>query len=199
MGLVVPGIVLAAGASVRMGQPKALLKAGDRTFLRRILDALRDGGVPEAVVVLRPGAADARREIDGAAFGRPIENPRPDDGQLSSLLVGLDAVDAAGVDAVLVTLADVPAIDAGTIRILLERAARSHAPIVRAVHGGRHGHPVIFKRAVFEALRRADPSAGAKAVMRTADVEDVEVAHPGVVEDIDTPADYDRLRGMLQQ
>jgi CTP:molybdopterin cytidylyltransferase MocA len=54
---------------------------------------------------------------------------------------------------------------------------------------------VIFKRAMFDALRRADPAIGAKAVFAAVDVEDVEVDDPGVVEDIDTPADYSRLLG----
>jgi molybdenum cofactor cytidylyltransferase len=82
--------------------------------------------------------------------------------------------------------------------VLLDRAERSPAPILRAVHQGRHGHPVLFKRAVFEALRRADPSRGAKAVMQSEEVEDVDVADAGVAEDVDTPADYQRIRGILK-
>ena len=79
------------------------------------------------------------------------------------------------------------------IRLLLARAATSAAPIVRAVHRGEHGHPVIFKRRIFDALRAADPAQGAKAVVRAAEVEDVETGDPGVVDDIDTPEDYARL------
>src|SRR5215216_5429829 len=100
----VPGIVLAAGASSRMGTPKALLRAGHRSFVRRILDALRDGGADSAVVVGRPGSPDLVAEVAAAGFGRVVENPRADDGQLSSLLAGLDAVDRPEVAAILVTL-----------------------------------------------------------------------------------------------
>jgi molybdenum cofactor cytidylyltransferase len=190
-----PAIVLAAGASTRMGRPKALLEAGDRTFIRRILDTLRAGGVPEAVVVVRAGQEGIVAEVDASGFGRTVLNPRADDGQLSSLVTGLDAVDRADVDGVLVTLVDVPLIGAGAVRILLERAAVSTAPVLRAVHQGRHGHPVIFKRQLFEALRRADPAAGAKAVVRAFPVEDVETGDPGVAEDIDTPEEYARVFG----
>jgi molybdenum cofactor cytidylyltransferase len=193
----VPGIVLAAGISSRMGSPKMLLELGGRTCLARVLAALRDGGVDRAVVVVRPHAADALREIEAAGFGAAVENPRADSGQLSSLIAGLDAVDGPGVDAALVTLVDVPMIAASSVRALLDRAASSPAPILRAAHRGRHGHPVLFKRVVFEALRRADPSVGAKAVTRRCAVEDVEVDDPFVVEDIDTPADYARLRAMV--
>ena len=69
----------------------------------------------------------------------------------------------------------------------------SASPILRAVHGGRHGHPVIFKREVFEALRAADPAVGAKAVMRAIGVEDIEVDDPGILQDVDTPEDYTSL------
>lgn len=190
-----PAIVLAAGASRRMGRPKALLEAGDRTFIRTILHALRDAGVPEAVVVVRPGQPLVIREIEASGFGRAVINTQADEGQLSSLLTGLDAIDRPGVEAVIVTLVDVPLIGTAAIRALLARAAASKAPILRAVHGGAHGHPVIFTRRLFDALRAADPLVGAKAVVRAAGVEDVEVDDAGVVEDVDTPADYTRLFG----
>ncbi len=193
-----PAVVLAAGASSRMGRPKALLRVGDRTFVARVLDVLRAGGAASAVVVVRPGAGDVMAEVAAGAFGHSVENPHADQGQLSSLLTGLDAVESAHIDGIMVTLVDVPLISAGTVRTLFERARHSAAPILRAVHRGRHGHPVIFKRAVFGELRRADPAVGAKAVMRTYGVEDVEVDDPGVAEDVDTPDDYDRLREMTR-
>lgn len=190
-----PAIILAAGASSRMGRPKPLLEAGDRTFIRRILETLRAGGVPEAVVVIRAGHDEVAAEIQAVGFGRTVLNPRPDEGQLSSLIIGLDALDRPGVDAVLVTLVDVPLIGSDAVRLLLARAALSTAPVLRAVHDGRHGHPVIFKRELFEALRKADPATGAKPIVRAARVEDVETGDPGVVEDVDTPEEYARLFG----
>jgi CTP:molybdopterin cytidylyltransferase MocA len=176
-----------------MGRPKALLRAGARTFVRTILETLRDGGVTDAVVVVRAGQDAVIAEVAAAGFGRTVLNPRADEGQLSSLIAGLDAIDAPGVDAALVTLVDVPLADASVVRFLLARAASSAAPGVRAVYRGRHGHPVIFKRRLFDALRHADPAAGAKAVVHAAGIEDVEVPDPGVAEDVDTPEDYRRL------
>jgi molybdenum cofactor cytidylyltransferase len=190
---VIPAILLAAGASTRMGRPKALLDVGGQTFVRRILATLREGGVAETVVVVRPGAAALGAEVAAAGCARLVENPDPDRGQLSSLLTGLDAVDRPDVAGVLVMLVDVPLVRPSTVAALLARAAAPAAPILRATHGGRHGHPVVFTRAVFTALRSADPAVGAKPVMRAFSVEDVDVDDPGVLRDVDTPQDYQRL------
>ncbi|HXG55244.1 MAG TPA: hypothetical protein VNJ03_07665, partial [Vicinamibacterales bacterium] len=71
------------------------------------------------------------------------------------------------------------------------------AAILRATHANRHGHPVLFMREVFEELRKADPSVGAKAILRSRPdrVLNVEVDEAGVIMDVDTPADYERLFG----
>lgn len=180
-----------------MGTPKALLRIGDETFVRRILRVLREAGVPAVVVVARPGQEALAREVTDARFGRIVENFRADEGQLSSLLAGLDAIDGPGVDGALVTLVDVPGISTAVVSALLERMRTSAAPVIRAVHEGRHGHPVIFRRALFDRLRQADPAVGAKAIVHAVDVEDVEVNEQGITQDVDTPADYERLRGML--
>jgi CTP:molybdopterin cytidylyltransferase MocA len=177
-----------------MGRPKALLRVEGTTFVRRILDTLHAGGVSDVTVVLRSGHGEISTEVI-AGGGRVVVNPRADEGQLSSLVAGLDAIDAPGVDASLVTLVDVPLIQPLTIRALVERAAHATAPVIRAAYRGRHGHPVIFARAVFDAIRNADPALGAKAVLRTVQVEDVEVDDPFVLTDVDTPADYESIKG----
>lgn len=188
----IAAIILAAGASVRMGRPKALLRVEGRTFVRRILDTLHDGGIDEIAVVVRPQHPDAAREA-AAGAGRVVVNPCADEGQLSSLIAGLDAVDVPGVDSILVTLVDIPLIQASTVRTLVERASQCAAPVVRAAYRGRHGHPVVFKREMFGALRAADPAAGAKAVLQQVTVEDVEADDPFVLRDVDTPEEYQQL------
>lgn len=194
----VPGIVLAAGASSRMGRPKALLPCGDAgvTFVASVILALREGGIDDVLVVGRAGDGALRLEVETRG-GRFVENPRPDDGQLSSLVAGLNVADHPGVRAVLVTPVDVPMISKRTVAALLGAFNESSAPIVRAVYRGRHGHPVIFSRAVFPELRRADASVGARAVVHAhaGGTIDVEVDDAGVVTDVDTLGDYERLFG----
>jgi molybdenum cofactor cytidylyltransferase len=196
--MMVVGIILAAGASSRMGRPKALLPIGEDTFVTRVCRTLLAAGVDDLVVV-----AGADRDAVAAAVAasglpaRIVENPHREEGQLSSVLAGLAVADRPGVDAVLVHLVDAPLVRPGTARAVLDAFRRTHAPVVRPAVGGRHGHPVLFGRRVFDDLRRADPSIGAKAVVRAhaEDVADVQVDDEGACQDIDTPEDFERLLG----
>lgn len=195
----IPAIVLAAGASSRMGQPKALMPIGTagETFLSHITQTLRDAGCQEIVVVIGHDVR-AVQAVSAAPDVRFVENTEPERGQLSSLIAGLLAVERPDVRAVLVTLVDVPLVSSQTVRAIVH-AYRQHegALIVRPALGGRHGHPTIFDRALFDELQHADPAVGAKAVVRAhqADIVDVAVADQGAFIDIDTPAAYARYVG----
>lgn len=192
----VPGAVLAAGQSSRMGRSKALLPCGSsrsETFLDRIIGSMREGGVEDVLVIGRP---DDEELLDAVLHqivpARFVPNPNHERGQLTSIVSALNAVDHPGVRGLLVMPVDMPLVRPETFAALL-RACEAHPrTIVRAAHGGRHGHPVIFDRGSFDALRHADPSIGAKAVLRArADsVLNVEVPDVGVLTDVDTVQDY---------
>ena len=196
----IPGIVLAGGKSSRMGRPKALLPIGPtgETFFDRVTRTLLDAGVDDIVVVV---GADA--EAIRAGVGKPpasvriIDNPDYEQGQLTSLLAGLRAIDMAEASAALVTLIDVPLVSAATVRRLIAVQHERGAPIVRPVSSGRHGHPVIFGRQLFNELRRADPAYGAKPVVRAhaAEMIEVPIDDEGAFTDIDTREDYERVIG----
>ena len=183
-----------------MGQAKAGLPYGrtGETVLSRIVSVLLQGGVPRVAVVA--GAhIDAVRRAMPATERRAfvVEHPGWAEGQLSSLLAGLNAIDDADFEAVLVTPVDVPLVSVSTVEALIREWRRTRAPIVRPVHGPRHGHPVIFDRSVFEELRAADRDTGAKAVfaIHRDQILDVEVEDAGAFEDMDTPEDYQRVLG----
>jgi molybdenum cofactor cytidylyltransferase len=194
--IMVVGIILAAGSSSRMGRPKALLPIGQDLFVTRVCRTLRDAGVDDLVVVAGPEHEAIAAALAAAGLpARVVENRRRDEGQLSSVLAGLAVADRPGVDAVLVHLVDAPLVRPETARAVLDAFLRTHAPIVRPAVGGRHGHPVLFARRVFDDLRRADPAIGAKAVVRAraAEVCDVPVDDEGACRDIDTPEEFARL------
>jgi len=190
-------VILAAGLSLRFGRPKALLPVGSGgpAFVEQLVTTFRAAGVEDVLVVGRPEDQQLR-DLVARVGSRFIENPVADRGQLSSLIAALDAI-ARDVSAVLVTPVDIPLVRADTVAAVRDAFLRSGAPIARAARRGRHGHPVIFSSAVFDELRHADPTQGAKAVVRAhgAAVLDVEVDDEGVLRDVDTAQDYRDLFG----
>jgi molybdenum cofactor cytidylyltransferase len=200
----VAGVILAAGRSSRMGRSKSLLTCADgRTFVHALADALSGGGADPIAVVGRPDDAALREEV--ARLTPPVRLVINEDadrgGQLSSLLAGLRDADRPEVRGLLVAPVDAPLITAATVDALVQVFKTTGAPIVRARHRGRHGHPVIFARTLFDELRAADPQLGAKAVLRAhaEAIRNVEVEDdPGVLGDIDTPEDYRAAFGSIR-
>jgi len=190
----IPAIVLAAGRSTRMGRAKQTLPLdGGDTFLTRIVRTFLDAGVDDIVVVVGHDADAVIASV--MASGLPTRfavNREYDRGQLSSLQTGLALVDRPGVNALLMTLVDVPLVSADTVRAVIEAYARTHAPVVRPTSGDRHGHPLLIDRSLFDELREADPESGAKAVVRAhaSAAGDIPIVDEGAFLDIDTAEEY---------
>ena len=201
-GAMIAGIILAAGFSSRMGQPKALLPVGPGgvTFVQQLINTLRLAGLDPVIVV---AGADAPRLRAALALVTPpvlmAVNQAPSRGQISSLVTALDAVDHPQVEAALVVPVDHPLVSVETVRRLVEVSRDSRAPVVRPARGARHGHPVIFDRSVFDELRHAGAAEGARGVVRAhaAAAVNVPVVDEGAFTDIDTRDDYERLFGPL--
>ncbi|MBM4268609.1 MAG: nucleotidyltransferase family protein [Deltaproteobacteria bacterium] len=190
----VAGVLLAGGASERMGRPKATLRIGEETFAGRLLRALGEAGLERIVVVAGVHAEETRAALPRDV--RLLVNPDPSCGQLSSLKIALRDLTPAEppVDAALVALVDHPAVRVDTL-VRLREASASRAIVVPR-HGGRRGHPVVFARALFEELLEAPVALGARTVVRRdpARVLELDVDDAGVLVDVDTPADLAHLR-----
>jgi molybdenum cofactor cytidylyltransferase len=180
-----------------MGRPKASMPLDDRdTFLTRIVRTFEDAGVTDIVIVVgHDRDAIASSFDDSGLRARFVENENYDRGQLSSLQVGLIAIDRPGVTAALVTLVDVPFFSAATVQTVLECYRETRAPIVRPTSGARHGHPLLIERSLFAEFYRADDASGAKPIVRrhASPAGDIPVDDEGAFIDIDTAEDYRRL------
>jgi molybdenum cofactor cytidylyltransferase len=190
------GVILAAGTSSRMGRDKALLPWRDGTFLSAAIRALQPA-TELVIVVAGANAANLQRIVDAhAAF--LVVNPDPQQGQFSSLQIGLQEVLNRGRDAAIVTLVDRPAADVATVQQIRAAFMQSDEKIWAAVPDfqGNHGHPYVIGREMIEAFLRAPAQSSAR------DVEHANQAHicyipvndPLVTANVDTPEEFEKLR-----
>ncbi len=186
--------VISAGTSSRMGYPKALLTFHGRTFLETILDAMRAVGVRRRVVVLGPDADKILKHID-LTDETVLSTERLDAGPIGSIRAAIREVQAHPVDGLLVWPVDMPQVTIATVETLLHRFLTSNRVIAVPEFDGTRGHPVIFGRATFQELLDAPDAEGARSVVRADSdrVVTVPVPDPGVVEDLNTPSEYQRL------
>jgi molybdenum cofactor cytidylyltransferase len=187
------GIILAAGESSRMGTDKALLPFGGATFLGHLVEIFLPRVAP-VIVVLGHHAGEIRAAVPARPGVEIALNPDYRRGQLSSLQAGIRALPAASKGA-LVTLVDHPAVAPATIDVLIQRFQSSGAPLAIPRYEGRRGHPVLFARAILDEIAGLPSSATAKQVVHAHQNETlyVDVADPGVLQDVDTPDDYTSL------
>ncbi len=188
------GVILAAGASSRMGRDKALLPWRGLTFLETAMQSLAD---TELTIVVAGENADKILPIVNAAGAYLVLNPHPEQGQFSSLRIGLREVLNRGRDAAILTLVDRPGADRNTVARLKQEFLDS-APDVWAIvpqFQGRHGHPFIAGREMIEVFLRAPADATARDVEHAhqAHIRYVDVDDPLVVWNVDTPEDYQRI------
>ena len=188
--MTIAAIILAAGESTRMGQPKPLLPWGGTTLLAWQVAQMRAAGVDEVVVVLGHAAEEVRPAVPPEA--RVVVNEGYTEGRASSLRCGAEAV-AEPVEALLILSVDQPR-PAWLPRLLIESWRQSRAAIVAPRFDGRTGHPVLVDGSLLDELRRVDEATlGLRAVMErhAAETEAVPVANSRVDVDLNTPADYE--------
>jgi CTP:molybdopterin cytidylyltransferase MocA len=189
------GVVPSAGASARMGRPKALLPLDGETFLVRTVRTLRAGGCDPVLVVVAEGEKQLATEAERAG-ARALFNPDPGEGPITSLRLALRVLGDSAAGLVYLPV-DHPMVRAETVATLLAAARSRSAKLTVPLYGGKRGHPAVFAAALFAEL--ADPSleGGARTVVHRhldqallVDVDDA-----GVLTDIDTPDAYAAVLG----
>lgn len=188
-------LVLAAGASSRLGEPKQLLDWGGRRLLEHVVDGVHSWPVDHVWVVL---GHEAETILDTCDLSGAVVVINDDylDGMASSLSVGLDALIQDGrADRVVVAMGDQPHIDPGVVEALLERHSKTKQMAVVPVYRYTRSNPVVIDKHLFTRLMSLEGDSGARQLL---------AAHPELVEevwferlpprDIDTRSDVDELR-----
>jgi CTP:molybdopterin cytidylyltransferase MocA len=189
----VAGLILAAGAGSRLGQPKALLRLGDELLLDRAVRTLGQAGCAPVVVVLGASAQVAAAAISSASV-EIVPNPDWATGMGSSLRAGLASL-TGRADAAVVSLVDQPGMTAATVERLVA-AWRADGRAAVATYGGAPRNPVLLPAATWaQVAASAVGDQGARAWLRAhpGQVSEVACDDVGSADDIDTPADLRRF------
>ena len=187
----IASIVLAAGFARRMGRQKLLLELRGKPVVRWSVEAILPH-VGDTVVVTGQDDEAVRAALSGLTV-RFAVNPRPQDGQGTSIAVGAAAL-KPWTAAALVALGDQPRLPEGLIARLLAERERSGKAIVAPVYQGTQGTPVLFSAEVFNELLALGGDAGARAVVQARPERVARVAIDAPMPpDVDTPEDYARL------
>lgn len=194
----IAGILLSAGASRRMGEPKALLPFGQMSVLEQCVENLHQAGVARVIIVLGDGAerlVDALSSLFAREGVSGVVNERHADGMLSSVQRGVEAADEAGADGWLLSLVDQPFVRPETIRAVADAFRTTARRVVVPTFDGRRGHPVGLDASLRGAVLALDSrSAGLRDLVRELadDTLLLPVASDEILRDMDTPDDYRR-------
>jgi molybdenum cofactor cytidylyltransferase len=186
----ITGLVLAAGASKRLGQPKQLLPYGGAPLLGHVLQTARSCPLDQLLCVVGGAAAEVRRWVDLRAV-EVVENTDYGDGCSSSIASALSHVDSR-CDVLVLILGDQPGVGVANIEALLE--GRGDAPLAACAYSDGRGHPLAFSRSMFGELAELHGDKGVWKLMdrHAGEVVDVEMDGP-VPLDVDTWEDYRRV------
>jgi len=194
----IASVILSAGASARMGTPKANLKIGNTTFINSILIKLHSCGTAGIYIVTGYHHRQISQALDSINHCKILHNTNAEQGQLSSLQLAIRNFDRQ-ITGMLVVLVDHPLVREDTYRELLKSARVNPQAIIIPVYQQQRGHPVYFGRKFFQALLETPLNLGAREVIKKniQSVYSLVVSDPGVIQDIDTPDDLIKYRGDL--
>ncbi|ARV57642.1 4-diphosphocytidyl-2C-methyl-D-erythritol synthase [Nostocales cyanobacterium HT-58-2] len=188
-------IILAAGASTRMGQPKQLLYFQGRSFLRHSVEVVVASVCQPIVVVVGAYAEKMRHEVSQLPV-LVVENPQWYEGMGASIQVGMTALNAFGkeIEGVVLTLCDQPFVSCDVINQLVATYHSTGQGIIASEYADTLGVPALFHYKFFSDLTNLKASSGAKQIIQKYSQEVFRLPFTAGAIDIDTPQDYERLQ-----
>jgi molybdenum cofactor cytidylyltransferase len=187
----VAGIILAAGASQRLGRPKQLLEWRGEPLVRHVVQVALKAGLWPVKIVTGAGAAEIEETLRDLTV-QLVYNPLWELGQATSVVAGVESL-PPGCGATIFLLADQPQVPATLLRSLVERHAQTLAPLVAPLVDGRRANPVLFDRTTFEDLRKLEGDSGGRPLFARYQAEWLPWHDPNILLDVDTEDDYRRL------
>jgi len=181
------GLVLGAGGSRRLGQPKQLLPYGERTLLGHTVQTARECGFDQLIVPIGGASEEVRDRVD-LSGADVVVNDDYGEGCSSSIAAALETVDPR-CQLLVLLLGDQPGVTAQSVRALLD--GRGDAPLAVCRYDDERGHPFAFDRRIFPQLADLHGDKGVWRLLDERAEEVVEVRIAGNVPlDVDTPEDY---------
>ena len=189
----ISGILLAAGESCRMGEPKLSLPWGKGTLIESVVDNFLESTIFELIVVVGANR-DPMKKVLASRPLHIVENSYYREGMSTSIRQGVEAA-SSQAEGYLIGLGDQPLITTGIINSLIAFFAEGKAGIAVCANEGKNGHPVVFARKFRQALCVLTGDRGGRELMKqyAAEVKQVEVGSKAIFKDIDTPEDYQKL------
>lgn len=188
-------VILAAGSSSRLGNPKQLLKYGGKSLLQNAIDAAANSDASEVVIVLGANAEEISKGIDKSNVNTII-NTEWKEGMASSVRNGLNELlfISPSTDAVIFMVCDQPHISSMVINELINTQSETGKPIVTCNYGEVIGPPALFHKSLFPELMQLKGDAGARKIIQqhSNDVATILFAKGNI--DIDTNEDYEALK-----
>ncbi len=190
----VPAIILAAGASRRLGQPKQMVRVNGETLLARTIRVVRESGADPVLVVLGANRESIAETVDLSAV-EVIANPHWEQGIASSIHAGIEALMRLRPDAhgMMILVCDQPNLAAGHLKQMIEVFEQAAEPTIIASRYARIvGIPAIFPGGQFAKLLALAGDTGARSLLRHPDCPMIAVDFEGGEADVDTPEDLAR-------
>ena len=190
----VAAVIIAAGTSSRLGQPKQLLMLEGETLLQRAIRIAHKAGARPVLVVLGAHRDEIEAQVDFAG-SNIVVNPNWEEGMASSIRAGVEALaEETGCSGVLLMICDQPRVTPEHLGRMIDAFQQSETSAIASVYAGKRGIPAIFPRQAFAELLALRGDKGASRLLSEPDRQVVGIVLDGGEMDIDRPEDLSHLR-----